>query len=158
MKVLTRLLVPAVALVALGTLPAAAQAVPGHVVVARTTDQALIIWDASPVFASFVSNKTAAADANTQLAHTCVRVAAQKLSQIAKNASSLTVRVIYNKTGAVSPVYGSPTFTGVERYATLELPVKDAFANRDHWQSLGAKNPLPKWMKFSVTGHMPPTS
>ncbi len=131
-------------------------AIPGHVVVARVSDDALIIWDASPEIAAIVTNKTADDAANAQLERDALRVLAQNVSRLEKSAKSVTVRVIYNKTGAVSPVYGAPTFAGVERYATLEASYKDAAADRDKWKELDPKHAVPSWIAFKVIGRLPP--
>jgi hypothetical protein len=131
-------------------------AVPGHVVVARVSDDALIIWDSSPEIAAIVTNKIADEAANNQLERDALKVLAQSLSKLEKTAKTVTVRVIYNKTGAVSPIYGAPTFAGVERYATLEVPYKFAASDRDKWKELDAKHAVPSWVTFKVIGQLPP--
>jgi hypothetical protein len=130
--------------------------VPGNVVVARASGDALVIWDASPEVAELVTSRTPDDRAGARLQRDALRVAADSLSKVESSASSLTVRIIYSKSGAVSPVYGAATFAGVERYATVQLPFKDAQADRDHWKSLDAKAPLPKWIEVKVTGQLPP--
>ena len=148
----------ALALPVFAPLAAPAQPVPGAVSVARTTEDALIIWDASAEVGGFVSNKTPDDQANAQLRHDAVRVAAANISKIEKSAKTVTVRVIYTKTGAVSPVYHSETFAGVVRYATLTFPYKEAAADKDHWKSLDAKGPLPGWMKYTILDKLPPSA
>jgi hypothetical protein len=129
--------------------------VPGAVSVARTTEAALIIWDASPEVAGFVTKKTPDDQANAQLRHDALRVAAANISKLEKSAQTVTVRVIYNKTGPYSQIYKADTFGGVVRYATLEFSYKDGSANRDHWKTLDAKSPLPGWMKFTILDKLP---
>jgi len=130
--------------------------IPGHVVVARVSDDALIIWDASPEIASIVTNKTGDEAATEQLERDALRVLAQNVAKLEKSAKSVTVRVIYNKTGAVSPIYGAPTFAGVERYATLAVAYKDAVSDRDKWKELDQKHAVPAWVAFKVIGQLPP--
>ncbi|MBD5606759.1 MAG: hypothetical protein IAI48_16950 [Candidatus Eremiobacteraeota bacterium] len=127
----------------------------GNVIVARPGGSALVIWDASADVASIVANKTSDADANALLERDASRVLADSLAKIDKDASDVTVRVIYNKSGAVSPVYGSATFAGVERYATLKLSAKDANTDRDKWRELGDAAPPPAWFSFAITGVLP---
>jgi hypothetical protein len=155
---IARLIAAACIVFALGARPVPAEdaAVPGNVVVARTSGDALVIWDASPEVAELVGERASDERASTKLERDALRVAAQSLGKIEKSANTLSVRIIYTKTGAVSPVYGAATFAGVERYATLELPLKDALADRDHWKTLDAKAPLPKWIALKVTGQLPP--
>jgi hypothetical protein len=137
--------------------PAAAEeAVPGNAVLAKPAGDALVIWDASPVVASIVKDKLAYADANLLLEHDAVRVLAGMVHDLDKHVKTVTVRVIYSKTGAVSPVYGTPTFAGIERYANLKVPGPNALSNRDQWQTLGDKAPIPAWVEYTVTGLLPP--
>jgi hypothetical protein len=127
----------------------------GNVIVARPAGNALLIWDASADVAAIVANKNSDADAKTLLERDAARVLASSLSKIDASASSVAVRVIYNKTGAVSPLYGSATFAGVERYATLHMAGKDAQSDRDRWREVPDGGPLPGWLAFDVTGELP---
>jgi len=140
--------------------PLAAQAdqpvVTGHYVLARATEDALILFDASPEVASIVAGKTDDAAANDELERESLKVLAAMLPKLDTTTKSVTVRVTYNKTGAVSPVYGAPTFAGVERYALLDVSYKDAAADRDKWKELDAKRAVPAWLSFKVIGQLPP--
>jgi hypothetical protein len=133
-----------------------ADEVPGHAVLAKPAGDALVIWDASPVVASIVKSKTNDSDANDLLERDAARVLATMAPNVDKSAKTITVRVIYSKTGAVSPVYGTPTFMGIERYATLTVPAGDAQTDRDKWKELDPKAPVPAWFAFKVTGLLPP--
>ena len=134
----------------------AAAAVPaGNVILARPSGNALLIWDASSDVTQIVANKVSDADANVSLERDAIRVLAASLNKVDKGAASITVRVIYNKTGAVSPVYGSVTFAGVERYATLTISGKDAASDRDKWRELGDATPPPAWLTYAVVGALP---
>ena len=85
------------------------------------------MWDASPVVASIVKNRLSDADANALLERDASRVLATMAPNFGGETRSVTVRVIYSKTGDVSPVYGTPTFAGIERYATLTRPLAGAW-------------------------------
>jgi len=68
---------------------------------------------------------------------------------------SITVRIGYNKTGDVSPVYGGATFAGIEHYATLALSVGDLkkfIASKQRVTDAG----IPRFAKFTVLGELPP--
>lgn len=155
-----RALFVSLALVAAGCVAfataALADEVPGHAVLAKPAGDALVIWDASPVVASIVKSKTNDSDANDLLERDAARVLATMAPNVDKSAKTITVRVIYSKTGAVSPVYGTPTFMGIERYATLTVPAGDAQTDRDKWKELDPKAPVPAWFAFKVTGLLPP--
>lgn len=133
--------------------PALADGVAGTVTIARPSGSALAIWDASADVASIVTNKTSDADANALLERDALHVLAGALAKFDKHSDTIRLRVIFQKTGAVSPVYGSATFTGVERYATLELKGDDAFGDRDTWKETPAE--IPHWISFTVTGALP---
>jgi hypothetical protein len=111
--------------------------------------------DADPEVASIVTSKASDADANDRLKRDALQALASKLSLLQK-AKSVTVRVIYDKVGAVSPTYGSLTFSGVERYANLTMSIADAKTNRDRWKdAASSQQPLPAWINFAVVGELP---
>jgi hypothetical protein len=127
-----------------------------HAVLAKPGGDALVIWDASTVVASIVKNKVADPDANVVLEHDALRVLAGMVPSLDKHLKSVTVRIIYSKIGAVSPVYGTPTFAGVERYATLTASGADALSDRDRWKELNEKAAIPAWFEYKLTGLLPP--
>jgi hypothetical protein len=130
-------------------------AVPGHAVLVRPDGDALVVWDASPVVATFVRAKSGDADANQTLEHDAIRVLARLVPLLDPTTKTVTVRILYAKSGAVSPVYNTAAFTGLERYALLKASGTDVVSNRDRWES--AENaPPPAWFTFSVTGKLPP--
>jgi hypothetical protein len=149
-------LIASIALLAPIAASADEAAVPGHFVLARASEDALVLFDASPEVAAIVSNKTPDADANDALERDALKVLALMLPKLEKSTKSVTVRLTYNKSGAVSPVYGAPTFAGVERYALLEVTYKDAAVDRDKWKELDPKHAVPPWISFKVIGQLPP--
>jgi hypothetical protein len=140
---------------AVGSLASADSGPPGKVIVARTDGDATLIYNASPEVASIVTSKTSDADANDRLKRDALQALASRLPLLQK-AKSVTVRVIYDKVGAVSPTYGSLTFSGVERYANLTMSIADARSNRDRWKdAASSQQPLPAWINFAVVGELP---
>ena len=130
--------------------------VPGHVVLARTEGDALAIWDSTQEVAAIVSGRLSDSDADIRLKHDALRVLAQVQPKVTSSSKTITVRIVYSKSGEVSPVYGTPTFLGVERYATLKVKTTDAASDRDRWKELPDKAPLPSWAEFDVVGELPP--
>lgn len=128
----------------------------GHAVLAKPSGEALVIWDATPVIVSIVKGKLNDADANALLERDAIRVLGGMVPNVDKHAKSITVRVVYSKVGAVNPAYGTPTFAGIERYATLTASGADAQSQRDRWRSLDEKAPIPSWFAYKVTGLLPP--
>jgi len=73
-----------------------------------------------------------------------------------RHAKSLTIRLIYQKTGAVSPVYGTATFEGIERLFELTASANDA---RSHAKQLADQlqhGSVPRGVDLNVTGKLPP--
>ncbi len=134
---------------------------PGSAVVVATGNasanngRALIIWDATDEVADIVSKKQDADTANGRLFHDALHALAANVGALDKSAANVTVRIIYQKTGAVSPVYGTATLQGVERYATVSLVAKDAKGNRDGWQSLKDDAKLPDFVTVKILGTLP---
>ena len=131
-------------------------AVSGHIVLARATDEALVIWDASPVIADVVKGKLSDDDANKLVAHDALKVLAMQQPNVDKGAKSITIRIVYSKTGAVSPYYGNTTFAGIERYATLSTAAGDVATDKNNWKELGDSAALPSFLPFTVIGKLPP--
>ncbi|PZR56358.1 MAG: hypothetical protein DLM50_08815 [Candidatus Meridianibacter frigidus] len=127
-------------------------AVPGHAVLARPDGAALIIWDASRVVAMVVRSTMSDRAANHLLELDSIKVLARMLPLIDSRASSATVRVVYSLTGAVSPVYGTVTFAGVEHYSALTADAK-SLAN---WKKMHTPESIFPWFRYIVLGKLPP--
>lgn len=102
-----------------------AQGVPGHVIIARTSGDAIVIWDATAVVTSIVNEKLSNGDANDLIEHDALIVAVRAAPSLRPNTRTLTVRIGYNEIGAVNPAYGGATFAGIEHYATLNVSFRD---------------------------------
>jgi hypothetical protein len=124
--------------------------------VARSSGDALLLWDASSEVSAIVSTKLSDDDANARLKRDAIRVLAASVENVSKDARSVTIRVLYNKTGAVSPAYGAATFAGVERYAEMTLSGAAFFQDRDHWRESADRTAYPRWLAFRVVGSLPP--
>lgn len=137
--------------------PAAAD-VPGHVVLAKPGGDAIIIWDATPVVLTIVTGKMSDDAANALLERDALRDVAKLAKSLDADVTTVSLRVTYQKIGAVNPAYGSQTFAGVERYALLTLSGPDVRSDRDRWMELSDAAALPAWVHFSITGQLPPHS
>ena len=148
----------AVALLALVPIGAGAgePAFQGKTVVVTATDGALVVWDATPELIEIVHAKLSDQAANAKLERDGLSALATELTSLAKSNPTVTLRIIYQKTGDVNPAYRAATFSGVERYANISMSGKDAFANRDRWTKLRRDKPLPRWIRYTVTGALPP--
>jgi len=128
-------------------------ALQGNVVVARLSNSPVLIWDATNVVLDIVHKKMSDADANDVLERDALLAVASK-SDVLKDASgTLTLRVIYNKVGALNPAYNAQTLVGIETYALATMPVQEA---RSDAGARAADQKLPTWVHFSVVGKLPP--
>jgi len=134
--------------------------IPGHVVLAKAgakpETSALIIWDATPLVVTIVNQNMTDADANALLEHDAVHDLAKTLKSLSPDATTVTMRVTYQKIGALNPEYGAPTFEGVERYALITANVRDLRGDRDKWMESPDTKPIPAWLSYSITGSLPP--
>ena len=129
---------------------------PGKVVIARASGDATVLYDATPEVAAIVRDKLSDDAANARLQRDALRVLAKVAPELT-DAQTITVRITYAQSGDVSPVYGTPTFAGVERYANLKSPAADAKSDRDKWkEGLAGTAPPPAWITFTVVGKLPP--
>lgn len=127
----------------------------GHVITARATGDALLIWDASDSVTKIVTMKIPDSEANAKLERNALHLLASKAADL-KGTTTISLRIVYNKTGDVSPVYGSATFAGVERYALLSIRSADLISDRDKWRELDEKAAIPPWIGFKILGTLPP--
>lgn len=141
---------------ATGTAALAETTIPGKFVVARTDGSGLIIWDCAPVIEQIVKDKLSDSDANVLLQRDALLVLAKTASQFAAS-KDVRVRVVYSKTGAINPAYGAATFTGIERYAELVMPVAKLRGDTEHWKEAAAgTGALPAFTALAVKGTLPP--
>ena len=100
--------------------PAVADEIAGSTIVVRDEGDALIIWEATPAVVAIVKNKTPGKLALKQLESSAVTIAAQHARDLV-DATTISVRITYQKIGAVNPAYGGATLAGVESVATVRL-------------------------------------
>jgi hypothetical protein len=133
-----------------------APVVPGHAIVARPEGDALVIWDATTEVTAIVKDKVADPAAKDRLERDALNELVVEESKLS-NVTAVNIRVVYTKTGDVSPTYGSATFAGVERYATLTMTAADLKGDRDKWKETAAGTAaLPAWVAFTISGELPP--
>ena len=130
---------------------------PGKIVVARIQGDAVILYDATSEVAAIVSGNVGDAGALPRLERDALLALGSRSSLFSK-ASTVTVRVLYDKTGDVSPAYNTPTFAGQERFANLTMTSHDVVTDRDGWKEAASdpKRALPRFVTFEVVGTLPP--
>lgn len=130
------------------------RSVSGNVVLARSGANATYLWNATPYVTQLVADKVSGDDALRNLEASALEALASKAAS--SKAKKVTIRVVYERTGAVSPVYGSPTFAGIENVLTMTVTPKDLNAHHAAWAQdlLSGKNP--SQLKIVVSGKLPP--
>ena len=136
-------------------LAVAARADSGMVVVAKGGANPLLLWDATPVVTTTVANKQPRDAALRDLESQAMQILGERSGAL-RRAKTLTIRVIYQKTGAVSPVYGTATFEGIERVFELRAPAADARLHAKTFADSLAHGSVPRGVALTVTGKLPP--
>ena len=127
----------------------------GAVIVTRTTPaEATVLWDATSYVAQLVSEQITDERGMRAIEATGLRALAEKGKGLA--APALTLKVTYAKTGAVSPVYRSETFAGFEPVVTIFAKRVALEQHADAWSTQLANGTIPKGVRVSVTGKLPP--
>jgi len=126
----------------------------GSVVVTKARGDALAIWDATPVLAGLVSRKASRGEVMRELESGAATIVVSKLPAYKKTARTLTLLVLYAKTGAISPTYNVATFEGVERLLTLKASTQVHFASDPAAEFRSGKTP--SGLELHVVGDLPP--
>jgi len=126
----------------------------GSVIVTKTHGDALAIWDATPVLTGLVSRKAGHDDIMRELESDAATIMVQKLPVYKKTARTLTLMVLYAKTGAISPTYNVATFEGVEKLLTLRASTRTRLAGDPARDFRAGKTPAS--VQLRVIGKLPP--
>lgn len=126
----------------------------GSVILARSGNEALFLWDASPYVAQLVKNRQTGPEGLHLLEATAITELA-KLARTSR-ASYLSMKVLYVRTGAVSKVYGSPTFAGAEDVVQLRASRRDLLKHGPAWASELARGQPVRGLALAIKGSLPP--
>jgi len=138
------------------SLASATEAAPaGTVTLAKVEGNAVAVWDASDAVAALVSRQYGKDEALRLLESDAARILITRAPTLAKRATTLTVTVIYKKTGAVSPQYQIATFEGLERLLYVKGAITDATAANNSWVGDLQDAKPPKNLEIVVTGSLP---
>jgi hypothetical protein len=153
----TRALLSVVMLVAIKFDTASADAIRpvlGPVILARTGVQSTYLWDATPYVTQLVVDNDLGDTGLRALLGTAMSVLQQKAPL--SHAKTLILRVVYTRSGAVSPVYGTLTFDGVEKVTTLTASRDAILKIGAPWAQDLANGTTPHDLKVEITGKLPP--
>jgi hypothetical protein len=126
----------------------------GSVILARGGNEALFLWDASPYVAQLVAEK----QTGPQGLHLLEATAISELAKRARTSRAryLRMKVLYVRTNAVSKVYGSPTFAGVEDVLHLGASRRDLLLHGSTWSSEFARGEPVRGVAVELRGSLPP--
>lgn len=127
----------------------------GTVVLAKSSPDALLLWDSSPVLAKLVGDKVGESKALLALESDAMTIATQRAGKLTTS-KTLTVQVIYSMTGAVSPVYNTATFAGIEKVLTVSGSPADLAKNGATYATQLLQGTVPASVKVAVSGKLPP--
>jgi hypothetical protein len=127
----------------------------GAMIVTRTTPaDATLMWDATRYVTVLVNDKLTDERGMRAIEATALRALAEKGKTL--TASSLTLKVTYARTGAVSPLYRSVTFAGFEPVMTIAAKNADLAKHAGAWSEQLASGVVPTGVTVSITGKLPP--
>lgn len=126
----------------------------GNVILARDGAQAIYLWDATAYVTQLVSDRKLGESGLRALEASAVLALRNKA--VSSHAQVVTLQVFYSKTGAVSPVYQTATFTGVEPVCTVTAKPADLVRSGALWARNVADGRLPKRLSIRATGKLPP--
>ncbi|MBV8726790.1 MAG: hypothetical protein JO233_03310 [Candidatus Eremiobacteraeota bacterium] len=135
---------------------AAANTMPqGTVTLTKARGDALAVWDATDELTSLVAQKSTKKDVLARLESDAALVFGDRARPLKRTAKTLSILVLYTKTGAISPTYHTATFEGVERLLTFKARVRDSAQAQKWAQQLRAGHSVAA-VSINVTGQLPP--
>jgi hypothetical protein len=135
---------------------AAAPLPAGPIVLARTGSDALVLWDASSEMISLIANKMPADAMMRKLESDAVVILGDRAKAVASGTKTLTVQVIYQRSGAISPAYQTATFLGIEHLVAVKAPLPAAATRGDAWAEDVRNGKTPDELTVTVSGKLPP--
>ncbi len=125
----------------------------GPIILARSGVVSTYLWDASPYVAQLVAENNVGVAGLRTLEGTAVTVLRDKA--MTSHAKTIVLRVVYTRSGAVSPVYGTLTFNGVEKLAILTAARDAVLKLGAAWAQGVANGKIPHDLKLDITGALP---
>ena len=135
----------------------AARVAQGSVIEARrSSSETLFLWDATPYVIALVRDHLLGQPGMRALESTALKSLSSRGG--AARTRFVALRVLYQKTGAVSPIYGTPTFAGVEVVVLLRADKTVLRKNAAPWEAALAQGKVPKGLSLQVLGRLPTQS
>ena len=126
----------------------------GSVVVAKPGGHAILVWDASTDVGAALQKSEPPDQITTQLEVAAVRILMDRAKTLT-SASDIRVKVVYDRTGDVSPLYKAETFSGIEHLLIVSATRKAAISGGKTWSASLDAGVLPAGVTTEVTGKYP---
>jgi hypothetical protein len=126
----------------------------GSQVVAKAGATPVVLWDATPYVEKLVHQNLTHAKMFALIESTALRIAVERAPALV-SAQTITVKVVYARIGAISPVYQNASFTDFERLLHVAVNRNQALANAARWSDADPNKPLPPGAVATVTGQLP---
>ncbi len=127
----------------------------GAIIEARTTaSSTLFLWEATPYVSRLAHDGISGAAGLREMEATGVAVLVKRTKGL--HSRRFELRALYQKTGAVSPVYQAATFEGVERIFTMRSDARALERNAIAWTRDLRRGITPRGLVIDVTGSLPP--
>lgn len=149
----------AIAATAAGIAPSSAQqtVAAGPVIVARAGTNALILWDATADVVQAGSSSNAQDKSLVHFELLALQAMRQKAA-VLPNSKLLTIRMLYDRTGAVSAVYHIATMEGTEHVFDLTAPRDEVTMKYDALVSQISAGKIAAPAQLQITGKLPESS
>lgn len=142
-------------LVVASVIMAGARPFDGAIIEGRmTASSTLFLWEATPYVSRLVHDRVSGAAGLREMEATGVAALVKQAKGI--HSRSIELRALYQKTGAVSPVYHAATLEGVERVFTMRADVRVLEKNAAVWAADLRRGITPRGLAILVTGSLPP--
>lgn len=145
-----------IAAAAAGVVPSSAQqpVVAGSVIVARAGTNALLLWDATQDLVQ-AGNSSNAQDKTLIHFELLALQALRQKAAVLPNSKLLTIRMLYDRTGAVSAVYHIATMEGTEHVFDLTAPRDEITMKYDALSSQISAGKIAAPAQLQITGKLP---
>lgn len=127
---------------------------PDSIVVAKRSGHAIVVWDASPEVKTALEKKTPDEQISNDLETAAVRILMDQAKTLTA-ASDIRVKVVYDRTGDVSPAYKASTFSGIEHLLYVSAPRASATGKTAAWTADLDRGKVPDGVTVEVTGKYP---
>ncbi len=128
--------------------------VEGQVIEVRANaSETLYLWDATAYVIHLRHDRVVGLAGLHALEESALRALRERAQSA--GTKNVVLRVLYQKTGAVDPEYGNPTFAGVEKVFTMRASRLGTLKRASEWERALAQGIAPPGLQITMTGKLP---